>query len=274
MLAGMLTDFGARTGPVAFGGRGEFDGSMTGPFRRPRVEGLVHRRGHARLGHAVGRRPRPHRHREQLRDGDRRLDPARRIRDPRRRPVLARLSAPDGGEEIDARFRVAGRDLDSLRHAFEIDDYPVSGSLTGEFHLTGDYEAPLGFGAMTIEDGIAYGEPFEKGTASLRFDGTGVRLDDLVIAKTGGTIDGRGVRRLGLAPTRSTPTAGASRWSGPPPLPIRSAQPSGLIEFTAGGSGTFDAAALRRAVPRQRSVRRRRRRRPGHRHAGAARRRS
>ena len=33
----------------------------------------------------------------------------------------------DGGEEINARFRVTRRDLDGLRHAFEIDDYPVSG---------------------------------------------------------------------------------------------------------------------------------------------------
>ena len=40
MLAGILTDFGSKTGPVSFGGRGEFDGVMTGPFRRPRVEGV------------------------------------------------------------------------------------------------------------------------------------------------------------------------------------------------------------------------------------------
>ena len=39
MLAGIMTDFGAPTGPVTFGGRGEFDGMLTGPFRRPRVEG-------------------------------------------------------------------------------------------------------------------------------------------------------------------------------------------------------------------------------------------
>src|SRR5262249_3184676 len=39
LLAGIMTDFGARTGPVPFGGRGEFDGVMTGAFRRPRVEG-------------------------------------------------------------------------------------------------------------------------------------------------------------------------------------------------------------------------------------------
>ncbi len=41
VLAGILSDFGSRTGVVAVGGRGEFDGLMTGSFRRPRVEGLV-----------------------------------------------------------------------------------------------------------------------------------------------------------------------------------------------------------------------------------------
>src|SRR5256885_7989215 len=66
----------------------------------------------------------------------------------------------DGGEEINARLRVTKRDLDGLRHAFGIDEYPVSGLLTGEFHLTGEYERPLGFGSMTIDGGVAYGEPF------------------------------------------------------------------------------------------------------------------
>ena len=58
-----------------------------------------------------------------------------------------------------------------------MDDWPVSGRFSGEFHLTGDYEQPIGFGAMTIDDGVAYGEPFQRGNASLRFDGDGVRLD-------------------------------------------------------------------------------------------------
>ncbi len=39
LLAGIITDFGSPTGTVAFGGRGTFDGTMSGPFRRPRVEG-------------------------------------------------------------------------------------------------------------------------------------------------------------------------------------------------------------------------------------------
>src|SRR6185503_19862610 len=40
VLAGIISDFGSPTGAVAFGGRGEFDGVMTGAFRAPRVEGL------------------------------------------------------------------------------------------------------------------------------------------------------------------------------------------------------------------------------------------
>ena len=93
------------------------------PFRRPRVEGRVHRRGPARLGHDLGRRLGAHRRREQLRDGHRRRRPARRIR----------RSAPKGCSRSAIRAATAarrstrasasiGRDLDSLRHAFEIDD--------------------------------------------------------------------------------------------------------------------------------------------------------
>src|SRR5207302_261541 len=96
----------------------------------------------------------------------------------------------DAGEEINARIRVARRDLDSLRHAFGIDAYPVSGLLSGEFHLTGAYQRPVGFGAMTIADGVAYGERFQQATSALRFDGTGVRLDNLAMAKDTGTING------------------------------------------------------------------------------------
>ena len=198
VLAGLLTDFGARTGPVAVAGRGEFDGSMTGPFRRPRVEGAFTGED-MRAWDTLWGDGSAHIVIENsyvtVTDGLIRHDGSEIRAD-----GLFSLGYPrqDGGEEIDARFRVVGRDVDSLRHAFKIDDYPVSGSLNGEFHLTGAYEAPLGFGGMTVENGVAYGEPFEKGTAALRFDGTGVRLDNLVITKTRRNDRGGGVRRLEL----------------------------------------------------------------------------
>src|SRR5207247_939193 len=93
----------------------------------------------------------------------------------------------DGGDEIDARIRVVRRDIDSLRHAFGIDEYPMSGTLSGEFHLTGEYRRPIGFGGMTLDNFVAYGEPFPSATASLRFDGSGVRIDGVTVEKAGGT---------------------------------------------------------------------------------------
>jgi hypothetical protein len=169
VLAGILTDFGSRTGAVSFGGRGAFDGVMTGPFRRPRIEGvftgedlrawdttwgsgsaaIVVENSYVTVQNGVVRR-----------DGSTiHADGLFSLGYPRR----------DGGDEIDAVFRVERRDLAGVRHAFGIDDYPVSGALSGEFHLTGAYERPIGFGTMAIDQGTAYHEPLDRGKASFRF---------------------------------------------------------------------------------------------------------
>jgi hypothetical protein len=239
VLAGLLTDFGAKTGSVAFGGRGEFDGAMTGPFRRPRVEGefsgedmrawdtlwgdggahIIVENGYVTVTDGL------------IRHGNSEI----------RAEGLYSLGYPrkDGGEEINARFRVSNRDLDSLRHAFELDDWPVSGRLSGEFHLTGNYETPLGFGAMTIDDGEAYEEPFQKASASLRFDGRGVRIDAINMAKATGTVTGAAY--VGWDGTysfnadgRRIPAERVALFAYP------KIQPSGSIDFTAGGSSTFE----------------------------------
>jgi translocation and assembly module TamB len=145
----------------------------------------------------------------------------------------------DRGEQINARVRVSRRDLDSLRHAFGIDVYPVSGLLSGDFHLTGDYERPVGFGAMTIDDGVAYGEPFEKATSALRFDGQGVRLDNLGLVKGTGAVNG-----AAFVGWDSTYSFNANGQRVPVDhlsfLDFPRAPLSGLAEVTASGSGTFD----------------------------------
>ena len=141
LLAGIITDFGSRKSAVAVGGRGEFDGVFTGPFDHPRVEGDV-RAEDLRAWDTMWGEGNAHIVVENdyvtVADGFIRRDGS----EIRTEGKFA-LGYPrdDHGEEIDARFRAAGRDIDSLRHAFEIDDYPVSGALTGEFHLTGFYPA-------------------------------------------------------------------------------------------------------------------------------------
>ena len=239
LLAGIITDFGSPKGPVAFAGRGRFDGVMTGPFRNPRVEGTFSGEDLRAFDTLWG-------------DGSARIvvensyvtvtDGTVRSGDAEiRADGLFSLGYPrdDGGEEINARLRITGRDIDSLRHALGIDVYPVSGLLSGEFHLTGEYERPIGFGGMTIDNGTAYGEPFQQATASVRFDGSGVRLDNVAVAKGTGTVTAAAF--IGWDSTYSFNADGLRipveriAFLAVPRAPL-----SGLAEFTATGSGTFD----------------------------------
>jgi translocation and assembly module TamB len=146
----------------------------------------------------------------------------------------------DGGEEINARVRLRDRSLADLRHAFRLDDYPIEGRITGEFHLYGKYETPHGFGRMQIDDGVAYDEPFERATASLRFEGAGVRLDGIEAAKAGGEMTGaayvawEGSYSFSFS-GRRVPVESVHAMTFP------QAPLTGLLDFTASGSGLFES---------------------------------
>ena len=270
LLAGIITDFGSPKRPVLFGGRGQFDGTMTGAFRSPRIEGTFTGQGMRAFDTLWG-------------DGSARIvveDSYVNVTDGVVRHGDSEIRADgrfalgyprdDGGEEINTRMRLTRRDIDSLRHALGIDDYPVSGLVSGEFHLTGRYERPIGFGAMSIDDGVAYKEPFEKMSASVRFDGAGVRLDNLTLAKDTGTVTGAAF--VGWDSTYSFNADGRR-------IPVDH------LAFLTTSSAAADrrrrvhrqrerhvrSTAQRRQVPRRRLRGRGRERRPGHRHAGAAR---
>jgi TamB, inner membrane protein subunit of TAM complex len=237
LLAGIMTDFGSRTEPVPFGGRGTFDGTLLNAFRDPRVEGafagqqlrawdVVWGAGHASLvvdnGYVT------------ITGGVVKLGGSTIDTDGR----FSIGFRHDRAEEINARFTVTNRPVDGLRHAFGIDEYPVDGLLSGEFHLYGAYSAPFGFGRMTIDRGTAYGEPFSRGTTGLRFEGQGVRLDGSEIAKGGGSVTGaayvgwNGTYSFN-ADGRRIPMEQVATVSFPrAPL-------SGMLQFSASGSGTF-----------------------------------
>lgn len=239
LLAGLMTAFGASTNAVPIDGIGEFDGVMLGAFRRPRIEGrmqaaemrawdvtwgevegdVVIDNAYATVKQAV------------IRDGDSRIhvDGRFSLGFPRR----------DGGEEINARVVLERRPLVDLATAFDIEDYPVQGRTSGDFHLEGFYTQPVGYGRLTIDDGTAYGERFDTATASLRFEGNGVRLDGIDVQKAGGTVTGAAFigwngtytfnadgRRLAVE------TLNAAQFADLPPL-------TGVVAFTATGSASF-----------------------------------
>ena len=239
-LAGIMTAFGASTRAIPIDGVGKFDGVMLGAFRRPRIEGrftgsemrawdvvwgdidgdFVVENSYANISRAVI------------------------LKDLGRMDVtgLFSLGYPraDGGEEIDARVRVTERPVADFREAFDLQDYDVDGMLTGDFHVYGEYQKPHGFGSMTIARGVAYDEPFSEATASLQFEGEGVRLNGIEMRKGGGTVNGAAY--VAWAGTYSFDVDGRNLAVDTLTLTSYPGYPTlfGSLDFTATGSGTFE----------------------------------
>ncbi|MCA1559381.1 MAG: translocation/assembly module TamB domain-containing protein, partial [Acidobacteria bacterium] len=239
VLAGIMTAFGSPTGAIELGGSGEFDGVLLEAFAKPRIEGRFSGENLRAWDVVWGRG------RASVVVENSYADVTDGVLTQGTSEVVANgrfsLGYPrrDGGEQINGRIRMSRRPLVDLRHAFELDDYPVNGLVSGEYHLYGNYETPFGFGRLVVEQGVAYGETFETATASLRFEGSGVRLDGLDLRKSTGTVTGAAWvgwdgnysfnadgRRI---PVESMVTAAFPR------APL-----SGLIEFNATGTGTFE----------------------------------
>ena len=239
VFAGVLTMFGSPTGAIPVGGYGEFDGVMLKTFAKPRIEGTFtgdHMRawdvnwgqGFAKLvienSYAVVSE-------SSLKSGSSEINATGTFS----------LGYPrkDGGEQLNARVRLNRRPLADLRHAFELDDWPVDGLVSGEYHVYGNYETPFGFGNLVIDEGVAYGETFEKATASLGFEGGGVRATKFQIQKSTGQMTG--AAWIGWDGNYSFNADGRR-------IPVESlkllefpkAPLSGLLQFSAEGTGTFE----------------------------------
>jgi hypothetical protein len=242
VLAGIMTAFGAPTSPIAVGGSADFTGIMLEAFRAPRIEGVFDAQNLRAWDVLWGNG------RASLVIQNSYVDVAggRVQKDAGEVMVDGRFSTSfprrDRGEEMNARVRVTNWSAADFKHAFNIDDYKVQGTISGDEHVYGPYHGPFGFGTLAIDRGVAYGEPFEAASGSLRFEGNGVRIDGIQMKKGSGTAEGAAF--VGWNGTYSFNADGRR-------LPVESvaalqypdAPLSGLMEFTADGSGTF-------AVPR------------------------
>ena len=239
LLSGIMTAFGAKTTPIEIGGVGTFDGVMLNAFSKPRVDGTIagprmrawdvewgagqshvtYENAYAYLADTVLRKG----------DAEMRIEGRFSLGYPR----------SDRGEEINARFTADKWPLVDLRHFFELDEYPVDGGLSGDFHLYGSYKEPFGFGRADVSPAEAYGETLASATSAIRFDGKGARLDGLEIRKGTGLIRGAAYITWGgtysfNADGRQIPveTVDALNF---PKTPL-----TGVLDFSASGSGVFD----------------------------------
>ena len=240
VFAGLLTAFGVRTRAIPIGGYGTFDGVMSETFRRPRIEGDFSGEQMRAFdvvwgtidGNALIQNNYVDVSDVLITSGESRIRTTGRF--------SIGYPRSDGGEEINARVEISRRPVADLRHAFTLDEYDLDGTLSGEFDINGNYLTPHGLGRLEITDGVAYGEPFESATAGVRLEGEGARLENIQLFKGGGrgtgaafvawngtysfNFDARDIPVESLAAAKKSPR------------PI-----AGLVDFTAGGSGTFDS---------------------------------
>ena len=135
VLAGIMTAFGAPTGPIAVGGSAEFSGTMVDAFRSPRIEGVFDAQNLRAWDVLWGSG------RASLVIQNSYVDVAggRVRKDAGEVQVDGRFSTSfprrDRGEEMNARVRVANWSAADFKHAFAIDDYKVQGTLSGDEHV-------------------------------------------------------------------------------------------------------------------------------------------
>ena len=271
LLAAILSSAGGPTSAVEVGGAGQFDGRMTGPFSQPRVAGHFASEGIRAWGTRWGRTI-----------GDIVIENsyvtvtngvigedtpnARILADGRYSLGFPRK---DGGEEINGHIRIQNWPLVDLRHAFNLDDWPVEGTTSADIRLTSKYQNPLGSGTLRIEAGRAWGEAFETATSDLTFNGVGLEMSRVLMVKDVGHVNGSAF--IKWDGTYSFDTQGDR-------IPVQSltsftvpaAPLSGVLQFTSSGAGSFDGARVRVQGARGGSVRRQRRRRRPVRHASGA----
>ena len=239
VFAGVLTAFGSPTSAVPIGGYGEFDGVLLGAFSDPRVEGTFTGNHMTAWGVDWGRATAD----VVIEDSYANVSRSSLVSGESEVTATGRFSLgyprKDGGEELDARVVLKRRPMVDLRRAFELHEWPVEGLVSGEYVLKGNYETPYGSGTLVVEEGVAYGETFERATAALNFEGSGVRLQKFDVRKSTGSV--RGAAWVGWDGTYSF-TADGER------IPVESlktleyptAPPSGVLRFKASGTGTFE----------------------------------
>ena len=241
LFAGMLTAFGNRTRVIPVDGYGTFDGVMYDAFRRPRIQGKFTgeniRAFDVTWGSVTGDAVIENSYADVK-------DVVVRAMDGSEIQVNGRFSLgyprSDGGEQINARINLMGRPVADLKHAFDIDDYDFDGTLSGQFTVTGEYERPFGSGTMTVTEGIAYGETFDMASADVKLEGDNVRLENIRAAKGAG--QGTGFASITWDGVYSFNFTGSNIALETLTLMEGSKIPlSGVIDFTAGGSGTFDS---------------------------------
>jgi hypothetical protein len=241
LLAAIRTARGTPSNAVPLGGAGVFDGTMTGTFGSPRIEGhfagedtrafdvtwgqaagdIVMENGYVTVKGGV-----IHGSASEMIHADGRF--------------ALGTGPADHGEEINARIRVQNWPMEDLRHAFGLDDWPVDAMAT-DVNVTvhGPYARMEGAGTMTLDHGVAWREEFQHATGDLTFTGDGLGISNIAMTKGPGTISGSADIKWADASYSFNAEGTGVPVESLDNFQLPQAPLTGLMHFTAGGAAPF-----------------------------------
>jgi TamB, inner membrane protein subunit of TAM complex len=245
LFTAIMNNFGSQVAAIPVGGRGTFDGALTKAFNAPRIEGtFTGDRMHAwdvDWGRASGDIAIENGYME-IKNGKIEHESGGRVVTNGR--YALGYPRPDGGEEINAHVHVENMPLVPLRKAFQLDDWPMDGTVeSADMVLTGKYEQPGGAGEMKLANGTAWEEPFDTATARLVFKGNGsLEVNQIVMEKGAGRIRGNALvdweqNRYGFHAETEAPGIPMQALKN---FQVEAAPLTGQLMFTADGDGSFD----------------------------------
>ena len=160
---------------------------------------------------------------------------------------LASVGLRDGQIEpdsrVDARFRVHDADLLELQRLVGV-DYPVTGKVNGETHVSGALEDLGGIGHVQVAGGTIYGEPYRSLSADLQFQGKQVDLRNLILQQNGGRATGGGNYNLDTKAFAFNVSGNNFDLAHLSKLQTRKLSIGGRADFAASGSGTIASPTI------------------------------
>ena len=245
LFAAIMTQFTKKPmGAIEVYGRGTFDGVLTKAFNAPRIEGKFDAdqmwAWKETWGHATG---------DVVVENSYLTVTNGVVTHPGGGRVLTSgkysLGYPrnDGGDEIDAQIRAENMPLLPLKNAFGLIGWPVEGDLElADLHLKGAYERPSGNGTMQLGPGTAWAETYDQATGDLQFEGDGsLRLRNIVVSKGPGRVTGNAWLSWSGEVFSIVATGNNLQIEELSSFKIPRAPLTGVLSFTANGSGRFDA---------------------------------
>jgi outer membrane protein assembly complex protein YaeT len=121
---------------------------------------------------------------------------------------------------------------------------PVTGNLTGTLHLEGTKANLEGAGAVTVRNGVVFGEPVESAAAELQFTQGKVKISHATITAPAGTITAEGELNLETNQFTYTINSASLDLSKLQVMKSLAGLLGGKVTLTSSGGGTFEHPEL------------------------------